>query len=76
MTKKLAMGIEVPLMFDTLETDALKRGLETYPGRAIVNSINMENGRGRIEEYVPICVEHGAARRRADHRRGRHGEDA
>ncbi len=61
VTKKLAMGIEVPLMFDTLETDALKRGLETYPGRAIVNSINMENGRGRIEEYVPIIVEHGAA---------------
>ena len=55
VTKKLAMGIEVPLMFDTLETDALKRGLETYPGRAIINSINMENGRDRIEEYVPIA---------------------
>ena len=26
VTKKLAMGVEVPLMFDTLETDALKRG--------------------------------------------------
>jgi 5-methyltetrahydrofolate--homocysteine methyltransferase len=61
VTKKLAMGVEVPLMFDTLETDALRRGLETYPGRAIVNSINMENGRKRIEEYVPIIVEHGAA---------------
>ena len=61
VTKRLAMGVEVPLMFDTLETDALARGLETYPGRAIVNSINMEAGRDRIEAYVPLCVEHGAA---------------
>jgi 5-methyltetrahydrofolate--homocysteine methyltransferase len=60
-TKKLSMGVDAPLMFDTLETDALRRGLETYPGRAIVNSINMENGRARIEEFVPLCVEHGAA---------------
>ncbi len=56
------MGVEAPLMIDTLETDALRRALETYPGRAIINSINMENGRDRIEEYVPLVVEHGRPR--------------
>ena len=55
------MGVEAPLMIDTLELPALRAALETYPGRAIVNSINMENGRDRIEAYVPLAVEHGAA---------------
>ena len=49
VVKRLAMGIEAPLMIDTLEPPALRAALETYPGRAIVNSINMENGRDRIE---------------------------
>jgi 5-methyltetrahydrofolate--homocysteine methyltransferase len=31
------------------------------PGRAIVNSINMENGRKRIDEVVPLVKKHGAA---------------
>ena len=39
----------------------LEAALETYPGRAIVNSINMENGRERIEAVVPLVEEHGAA---------------
>ena len=39
----------------------IKAALEAYPGRAIVNSINMERGRERIEAVVPLVVEHGAA---------------
>jgi 5-methyltetrahydrofolate--homocysteine methyltransferase len=61
VTKRLAMGVEAPVIFDTTEVEALQRGLETYPGRAIVNSINMESGRSRIDAYVPLIVEHGAA---------------
>src|SRR5262249_12598075 len=61
VTKRLAMGVEAPLMFDTLEVDAPRAALEPYPGRAVINSINMENGRDRIEAYVPLAVEHGSA---------------
>ena len=46
-----------------------------YPGRAIVNSINMENGRDRIEAVVPIVDRARRRGRRAHDRRGRHGED-
>ncbi len=59
--KKLSMGIEAPLVIDSTEADVLKAALETYPGRAIINSINMENGRQRIENVVPLAIEHGSA---------------
>ncbi|HEY6542427.1 MAG TPA: vitamin B12 dependent-methionine synthase activation domain-containing protein, partial [Ktedonobacteraceae bacterium] len=42
------------------EPDVIKAALETYPGRAIINSINMENGRQRIESVVPMALEHGS----------------
>src|SRR5260370_24585681 len=59
--KKLSMGIEAPLVIDSTEADVIKAALEIYPGRAIVNSINMENGRQRIESVMPMVIEHGAA---------------
>ncbi len=59
--KKLSMGVEAPLMIDSTEQDVIKAALEAYPGRAIINSINMENGRQRIESVLPMAVEHGAA---------------
>ncbi len=59
--KKLSMGIEAPLVIDSTEANVIQAALETYPGRAIVNSINMENGRKRIEAVLPLVKEHGAA---------------
>lgn len=59
--KKLSMGIEAPLVIDSTEAEVIKAALEIYPGRAIINSINMENGRQRIEHVVPLAIEHGSA---------------
>ncbi|MBA2393976.1 MAG: methionine synthase [Ktedonobacteraceae bacterium] len=61
IVKKLSMGVEVPLVIDTTEANVIKAALEVYPGRAIINSINMETGRQRIESVVPMAVEHGSA---------------
>src|SRR6266849_6242853 len=58
--KKLSMGLEAPLVIDSTEPDVIKAALETSPGRAIINSINMENGRQRIESVVPMALEHGS----------------
>src|SRR5713226_652016 len=58
--KKLSMGIEAPLVIDSTEPDVIKAALETCPGRAIINSINMENGRQRIESVLPMALEHGS----------------
>ncbi len=59
--KKLSMGIEAPLVIDTTEANVIKAALETYPGRAIINSINMETGRAKIDSVLPMALEHGAA---------------
>lgn len=61
VVKLLSMGVEAPLMIDSTEANVIAAALEHVPGRAIVNSINMENGRTRIESVVPIVKKHGAA---------------
>ncbi len=61
LVKKLALNIEAPLVIDSTEANVIKDALEQYPGRAIVNSINMENGRKRIESVMPLVKTHGAA---------------
>ncbi len=59
--KKLEMGIEAPLVIDTTEAAVVQAALETYPGRAVINSINLENGRQRVDAVLPLAREHGAA---------------
>jgi len=61
LVKKLAQSIEAPLMFDSTDPKVFEAALKVYPGRALLNSINMENGLERIEAVCPIAEEHGAA---------------
>jgi len=61
VVKLLSMSVETPLMIDSTEPAVIERALEHVPGRAIVNSINMENGRQRIDAVVPLAKRHGAA---------------
>jgi 5-methyltetrahydrofolate--homocysteine methyltransferase len=59
--KKLEMGVEAPQVIDTTEANVVQAALETYPGRAVINSINLENGRQRVDAVLPLAREHGAA---------------
>ncbi|HEU5175367.1 MAG TPA: homocysteine S-methyltransferase family protein, partial [Gemmatimonadaceae bacterium] len=61
VVKLLSMSVETPLMIDSTEPAVIAKALEHVPGRAIINSINMENGRARIDAVVPIAKMHGAA---------------
>ncbi|HEX6121777.1 MAG TPA: homocysteine S-methyltransferase family protein, partial [Ktedonobacterales bacterium] len=61
LTKKLEMGIEAPLVIDSTEAGVIQAALETYPGRAVINSINLENGRQRVDAVLPLAREHGSA---------------
>jgi len=61
LVKKLALNIEAPLVIDSTEAEVVRIALEQNPGRSIVNSINMENGRERIEAVMPHVMAHGAA---------------
>jgi 5-methyltetrahydrofolate--homocysteine methyltransferase len=61
VVKLLSMSVETPLVIDSTEASVIEAALEHVPGRAIINSINMENGRKRIDDVVPIAKQHGAA---------------
>ncbi len=65
LVKRLAQSVEAPLMIDSTEPKVIEAALEIDAGRAIVNSVNLENGRGKIDVVMPLVRESGAARRRA-----------
>jgi 5-methyltetrahydrofolate--homocysteine methyltransferase len=53
-----------PIMLDSTEPAVIEAGLECLGGRAIVNSVNFEDGVGpesRWSRVLPILTEHGAA---------------
>jgi 5-methyltetrahydrofolate--homocysteine methyltransferase len=61
LVKLISMSVETPIMVDSTEAGVIEAALQHIPGRAIINSINMENGRKRIDSVVPIARKHGAA---------------
>ncbi|MGH7665033.1 MAG: methionine synthase [Gemmatimonadaceae bacterium] len=61
IVKLLSMSVETPLMIDSTEPAVIAEALAHVPGRAIVNSINMENGLERIQAVLPLVKRHGAA---------------
>ncbi len=61
VVKRLSMAVETPLMIDSTEADVIEAALSLYPGRGLINSINLENGRLRVDAVLPIARKHGAA---------------
>jgi 5-methyltetrahydrofolate--homocysteine methyltransferase len=60
LVKKLAMAVTVPLIIDTTEAEVAEAALALYPGRGIINGNNLENGRERIDQILPIAKKYGA----------------
>ena len=61
VVKLLSQGVEAPLCIDSTEADVIRTALEQCPGRALVNSVNLENGRERCDAVLPLVAAHGAA---------------
>ncbi len=61
LVKKLALAVEAPLCIDSTEPTVIEAALRAYPGSAIVNSINLENGRERVDAVMPLVMTYGAA---------------
>ncbi len=53
--------ITSPLMIDSTEPPVIEEALQRIGGKAIVNSINMEDGEERMEKVLPLCKKYGAA---------------
>jgi 5-methyltetrahydrofolate--homocysteine methyltransferase len=61
---RLATAATLPLVLDSTEAAVIEAGLELIGGRAVINSVNYEDGDGpdsRIARLMPVVREHGAA---------------
>ncbi|MBB4892349.1 5-methyltetrahydrofolate--homocysteine methyltransferase [Streptomyces olivoverticillatus] len=59
-----ATASTLPIVLDSTEPAVLEAGLECLGGRAVINSVNYEDGDGpdsRFARIMPLAVEHGAA---------------
>ena len=61
LVKKLAQSTEAPLMIDSTEPRVLEAAVKMYAGRAIVNSIHLENGRAKVDSVMPLVMMSGSA---------------
>ena len=57
----LTRKVKVPLMLDSTDHRVLEQSLERCQGKAIINSINLEDGEERFEKVVPLIHRYGAA---------------
>jgi 5-methyltetrahydrofolate--homocysteine methyltransferase len=53
--------ITIPLVIDSTEANVIEEALQRIGGKAVVNSINLEDGEERISKIVPLCKKYGAA---------------
>jgi 5-methyltetrahydrofolate--homocysteine methyltransferase len=53
--------ITVPLMIDSTEPPVIEAALQRIGGKAIVNSINLEDGEERAAKVLLLCKQYGAA---------------
>ena len=61
VVKRIALSQPAPIQVDSTEPDVIKTALEQIPGRAIVNSVNLEAGRDKLDVVAPLAKAHGAA---------------
>jgi 5-methyltetrahydrofolate--homocysteine methyltransferase len=61
VAKRLSLSVPAPLQIDSTEPDVIQAALEQSPGRSIVNSVNLEAGRDKLDQVVPLARSHGAA---------------
>jgi 5-methyltetrahydrofolate--homocysteine methyltransferase len=61
VVKRVSLTQPAPIQVDSTEPDVIQVALEQIPGRAVVNSVNLEAGRDKLDVVVPIALAHGAA---------------
>ena len=59
--EKLIRKVKAPVMIDTTDPTTVAQALTYCQGKAIINSINLEDGEEKFEKVVPIAHDFGAA---------------
>ncbi|OEH91656.1 methionine synthase [Bacillus solimangrovi] len=59
--KQVTQKVKVPLVIDSTDEQVIEKSLKYSQGKAIINSINLEDGIERFEKTLPIIKQYGAA---------------
>src|SRR5437588_4544210 len=59
--EKIATRVPAPVLVDSTEADVVEEALKRIPGKAIINSINLEDGEKRTSKVLPMAKKFGAA---------------
>jgi len=59
--EKIATRVPAPILVDSTEADVIEEALKRIPGKAIINSINLEDGEKRTSKVLPMAKRAGAA---------------
>src|SRR5881397_513404 len=58
---QITRKVKAPLMIDSTDARVIELALRHCQGKAVVNSINLEDGEERFEKVVPLLKTHGGA---------------
>jgi len=61
LVPRMARECLAPMMIDSTSAEVIEDALKCYGGRALINSINFEDGGERAERVVPLAKRFGAA---------------
>ena len=56
-----AESLKIPIMIDSTNADCIEACLKIYPGRCIINSINLEDGGKTLDRVCRLAKKYGAA---------------
>ena len=59
--KEVVKKVKVPLVIDSTDEQVMEEALKHSQGKAIINSINLEDGEERFEKVIPLVHQYGAA---------------
>jgi len=52
-------GLDLPLVYDSTEPEAIDAALSSHPGRTVVNSVNLEDGGEKLQAVARATRRHG-----------------
>ena len=59
--RRFNTAVPLPLMIDSTEVSVIEKALKLYAGRAIINSINFEEGTHKADKILSLAKRFGAA---------------
>ncbi|QBI21367.1 methionine synthase [Egibacter rhizosphaerae] len=60
LVERLATQSTLPLVVDSTEVEVIRAGLQRLGGRAMINSVNLEDGRTKADQLFPMAYQFGA----------------